>query len=145
LTRFAEAIKGVEKTLVGLVLGSALFTSLLVIAQVGRFTREFMALTEVIGVISGTAAVVMVFLGRIRHPEDEIKHLLEHRPRLLAGKAAVWLLASAICLYVYYRFALLQSDVCLLFLAPGTYFFFLTLRIGCRVDSDTSAAAAGMV
>ena len=71
LNKFLKDVKGLEKSLFALVLSSFVFSLIAVLAQYDKFDLPFKALTELIGGIFGSAGVLSVYMGNLRHPKDE--------------------------------------------------------------------------
>jgi hypothetical protein len=127
LKKFVAEIKEAERLFFALVLSSSLFALLAVLAQGQRFSLEFKVITEIIGVLSGSAGVAAAFLGRIRHPDDEFAFLVHHRPVLSRTRVAISLFGAAGLFYLYYVYVLRASEASLIFLALGTFLVFYTL------------------
>jgi hypothetical protein len=131
-SEFAVKVRTFEKTLIGLVMSSFVFSAVGLIAQLKEFKDEpgFIAISELISGITGAAAILIAYIARSHHPKDEIENLMLFEGRNYAANIGFAFILSAVCLYLYYRLARAGSHWCLLFLSLGCFFFFLGLVRG---------------
>lgn len=127
LGSFVTAIKHLEKQLVQVVISSWLFSLLPLIIQNRLFDLSFNIIVTIVAGIAGTASILSVYLGNLKHVSDLRHETLNYRPVFKGFTASISLLLSAGLFYGYYFYAKQSNEWCLLLFGLGTFIFFRTL------------------
>lgn len=127
LGSFVTAIKNLEKQLTQVVISSWLFSLLPLVIQNRLFDLSFNIIVTIVAGIAGTASILSVYLGNLKHVSDLRHEILNYRPVFKGFTASISLLLSAGLFYGYYFYAKQSNEWCLLLFGLGTFIFFRTL------------------
>ncbi len=127
LDAFIAIVGKLERQMVGVILASWVFSLLPLIVQNRRFDVSFNVVVTIVAGVAGMAAILSIYLGRLKHASEIREGALNFYPSLKGLAACITLLMSAFLFYFYYIFAKSSDEICLLFFGMGTFFFFRTL------------------
>lgn len=127
LDTLIKTTRNLEKRLITASLGTWIFSALASVIQYRNFDIAFSTLATIFGGIIGTAAILSVYLGEIKHPSETVQHLLDFRPSFSSFATTLWLLISTGLFYLYYYFAKQSNEFCLLFYGVGIFLFIRTI------------------
>ena len=125
--QFLQRVKRLEGTLWKSLMGTSLFSAVLVAGQLSTFSPSFNALTEICGVIAGIAGILPLYVQRLKHVADRDAEILNFYSPVLGIGIGFTLALSIVMFYFYYILATKGYESCLFLMVSGTFCFFLVL------------------
>ena len=130
--KFAQDIRGFEKTIYELVASSFVFSAIgaAVHAGLAKSDPGIVATALLIGTVGGIGGILVTYLGAARHPADVVEERRRFRTAPHVWRIGASLLISIGMFFLFFYYSRFDPVLSLIALPFATYFFFRGLVTG---------------